>query len=74
MRQGLGSYFDDDDDAYGIDVTIKRRSAKAVQVHDGTKTVWVPKSLIQNLSDLPPDGRVANVRLPRWFIEKEALA
>ena len=56
-----------------IDITVTKRheTASAVQIHDGDKLVWLPKSQIE--IEATGDGRTFIVTMPQWLAEEKGL-
>jgi len=56
-----------------IDITVARRheTTGAIQVHDGDKLVWLPKSQIE--VEETGDGKTVIVTLPQWLAEEKGL-
>ncbi len=57
-----------------IDVTVKARTEKALLVYDGSREVWVPRSMITDHSpDTDNDFEITSIFLPEWFATKVGL-
>lgn len=56
-----------------IDITgeLRHETAAAVMIFDGSKEVWLPKSLVEIAPN--DDGKTVTVSLPEWLAEKEGL-
>ncbi|MCA0421899.1 MAG: hypothetical protein LCH61_01020 [Proteobacteria bacterium] len=56
-----------------IDITVTKRheTTAAVQVHDGDKLAWLPKSQIE--IEETGDGKTVIVTLPQWLAEEKGL-
>lgn len=54
-----------------IAVTVKRETEKALLIDDGTREVWIPKSMI---TDQTGDGLlITSIFLPEWFATEKGL-
>jgi len=53
--------------------TVKAETARALLLDFGTIETWVPKSLLQDGTEVAERGDQGTVVLPRWFVEKEGI-
>jgi hypothetical protein len=56
------------------DVTVEQETAKAILVKfDDGKTTWIPKSVIDDDSEVYKMGTSGTLIVKEWFAEKEGL-
>ena len=57
-----------------IDVTVRRRTEKALLVYDGKSEVWIPRSMIaDHAPDTDDDLAITSIFLPEWFATDKGL-
>lgn len=51
---------------------LRHETAKAFLIHDGTKELWLPKSMIEFERD-KPGSAVGTATMPEWFALEKGL-
>ncbi len=64
----------ENDEFVEVDVEIRIVTEKAVFIHDGSRSEWIPKSQIED----PPDdelevGKHVTLLIPRWLAEEKGI-
>lgn len=55
-----------------IDIEVRLRTPDAIQVYDGTITVWVPRSQISDYAGESMDT-AESIFIPEWLAEEKGL-
>lgn len=61
---------DDGKDYVELDALNTGETPAAVRLHDGDRSFWVPKSLME---DWPDRGQSGTALIQEWFLIKEGL-
>ena len=62
-----------DYETYRVNLVVLKKTRDAIRVFNGSRKIWVPKSLIENLREVGPEDWAGEIELPQWFLEKEGL-
>lgn len=64
-----------DTDTIDIQCEIRARSELAIMIHDGHKTVWIPRSEIvaMNVQEATAGHPRATVTIPAWLAWEKAI-
>lgn len=54
-----------------IPCEVRAETEKAIQIHDGVNTVWIPRSQITD--EVEEDGKITAIFVKHWLAKEKGL-